>query len=160
MMFSFSLFEDFYRCGTNLMLKLCVLLSHWENRNTFKAIGLSLGMSRSPRAEVQGHTFLQNTKGWISDKGYPQKGEPISKNLCICYWDHAVFKEIQLRSEREPGVVAFHFFGIVCEKNTREMRVFCYHDNLERPRLAEDTVELTKLGILILDEKNGGLGIG
>lgn len=37
------------------------------------------------------------------------------------------------------------------------MRVFCYHGNLERPRLADDTVELTKLGILILDEKNGAV---
>lgn len=33
------------------------------------------------------------------------------------------------------------------------MRVFCYHDNLERPRLAKDTVELTKLGIPIREEK-------
>lgn len=33
------------------------------------------------------------------------------------------------------------------------MRVFCYYDDTERPRLADDTVELTKLGILILDEE-------
>ena len=37
------------------------------------------------------------------------------------------------------------------------MKLFCYHDNLKRPRLVNDTVELTKLGILILDEKNGAV---
>lgn len=110
-----------HKDGINLVLKLRVLFSHWENRNTLKAIGFSLGMSRSPRAEVQDHTFLQNTKGWISDKGYPQKGEPISKNLYICYWEHAVFKEIQLRNERDSGVKAFHFFlNSLWEKHKRD----------------------------------------
>lgn len=37
------------------------------------------------------------------------------------------------------------------------MRVFCYHGNLKRPRLADDTMELTKLGIMNLDEKNGAV---
>ena len=37
------------------------------------------------------------------------------------------------------------------------MRVFCYHGNLERPRLADDTKQLTMLGTLILDKKNGAV---
>lgn len=43
------------------------------------------------------------------------------------------------------------------------MRVFSYHDNLERLGLADDAVELPKLGILILHEKNRaveGCGLG
>lgn len=154
-----------HRAGVNLVLKQHTFLSYWENSDTFKTtgnMGLSLQKSRSPRAGVQDRILLQSTKGWVLTRVI-HKREELTLRTCESALANMQFPK-KFIWEMAKILVSWYFIlwnGLWEE--TTGMRVFCYHDNLERPGLADDTVELTKLGIRILDEKNGGcggLGIG
>lgn len=111
-----------HRAGINLVFKLHVLLSLWENTNIFidtENRGPRMQKSSSPITKLQGYMLLQNTKRWISDKGYPPK-RPQSWKLPDRTREHAFPKKFN----RKMGeiLVSWHFILLNSwwEKNKRD----------------------------------------
>lgn len=138
------------------MVKLHTLHFRWENRDTFKATGKWGSVRKNqglPELRYKLiHYFGTQWDGFLLRVTH--KREPIM--------DASALENMQAlkKFSWEMGdiLMSWHFIllNTLWEK-PRGMRVFCYHGNLERPGLADDTKQLTMLGTLILDKKNGAV---
>lgn len=123
-----------HRDGINLVLKLYTLLSHWENRDTLKASGntqsanVKLSQTWSTRSLIASE---HRRNGFLT--GVTHRREDPTRELVILLLRTSSFERNS--AEKWEFLVSWHFNLLNSLQEKRGMRVFSYHDNLERPRL-------------------------